>query len=204
MQTVLELKKRLSEQVLDPAPRAERHAAVALLLRFSPDPSLLLMRRAEREGDRWSGQVGLPGGHVEAADADLRATAVRETQEELGLKLESCASHLGQLPFLQARSQHKRLPLYVTPFVFLETEPTEPVLGPEATRAFWFPLTSAQDGALDSRYQVASQAEGEPLNFPSWDFDGEVIWGMTHHIIGTLLDLLHPAGKGRRPTSGPL
>ncbi|MFT7679405.1 MAG: 8-oxo-dGTP pyrophosphatase MutT (NUDIX family) [Planctomycetota bacterium] len=203
MQTVLDLKQRLSELTLAPAPKAERHAAVALLLRFDPDPSVLLMRRAERAGDRWSGQIGLPGGHAEEQDADLSATAVRETHEELGLELDVCAQPLGQLPYLQARSQHKRLPLYVTPFVFLEVEPAEPVLGPEATRAFWLPLAGAHAGELDGQHELPSSEAGELLRFPSWNFDGEVIWGMTHHIIGGLLDILHPADEGRRPPSGP-
>lgn len=204
MQPVRYLEQRLSGRTLDPAPKAEQHAAVALLLRFDPNPSVLLMRRAERDGDRWSGQVGLPGGHAEPQDADLRATAVRETHEELGLRLESCARHLGQLPFIQARSQHEQVPLYVTPFVFLEIESTQPVLGPEAARAFWFPLSSAQTGELDRQHQLPSQVENEPLSFPSWNFDGEVVWGMTQHILGTLLDHLYPAHNGRRPASGPL
>ena len=203
MQKVLELQQRLNELTLVPAPEAERHAAVALLLRFNPDARVLLMRRAEREGDRWSGQVGLPGGHAETQDADLHATAVRETEEELGLALGACARPLGQLPYLQARSQHKRLPLYVTPFVFLETEAAEPVLGPEAARAFWFPLGSAHAGELDGKHEIQQTNAGAAQSFPSWDFDGEVVWGMTHHIIGSLLDILHPSDKGRRPASGP-
>ena len=41
---------------------------------------ILLMRRAQREGDRWSGQIGLPGGHAEDFDEDLVATARRESR----------------------------------------------------------------------------------------------------------------------------
>ena len=55
-------------------------AAVALLL--TPDPDrLLLIRRAEREGDPWSGHLALPGGRRDESDTDLLATALRETFE---------------------------------------------------------------------------------------------------------------------------
>ena len=65
-------------------------AAVALVV--APDPSaILFIRRATRDGDPWSGQMALPGGKSDLADADLRATAIRETSEEVAISLESAA-----------------------------------------------------------------------------------------------------------------
>ena len=71
----------------EPPPSDTRHAAVALLLRgvHLDELEVLLMKRAEREGDRWSGQIGLPGGHEEEADQDLVETARRESREEVGV-----------------------------------------------------------------------------------------------------------------------
>ena len=64
-----------------------RRAAVAVLLRGASmgELEVLLMRRAIREGDRWSGQIGLPGGHEEDFDASLESTARRESLEEVGV-----------------------------------------------------------------------------------------------------------------------
>jgi 8-oxo-dGTP pyrophosphatase MutT (NUDIX family) len=64
-----------------------RRASVAMIVRPSPAGlECVMLRRAERAGDPWSGDVCLPGGRVEEGESDLEA-AVRETEEECGLKL---------------------------------------------------------------------------------------------------------------------
>ncbi|MBA3258253.1 MAG: NUDIX domain-containing protein, partial [Gemmatimonadales bacterium] len=82
------LRRRLAAQ----RPRVDQEAgeliwaAVALVLVPDPD-SVLLIRRAERTGDPWSGHMALPGGRRDSEDSDLIATAIRETAEEVGLQL---------------------------------------------------------------------------------------------------------------------
>ena len=66
-------------------------AAVAIILTPQPD-SILLIRRADRSGDPWSGHMALPGGRREAGDSDLAGTAIRETVEEVGIR-----THLARL-----------------------------------------------------------------------------------------------------------
>ena len=51
------------------------------------DPEVLLIRRAARRGDPWTGHIALPGGHREVTDADDCAAAAREAQEEVGFDL---------------------------------------------------------------------------------------------------------------------
>ncbi len=54
-------------------------AAVAVILRERGGVvEVLVIRRAERIGDRWSGQAALPGGKVDADDATIDDTALRE------------------------------------------------------------------------------------------------------------------------------
>lgn len=63
------------------------------------DPEAVFIKRAAREGDRWTSHVALPGGKRDAEDADDQAVAVRETAEEIGLDLTSPhALFVGNLP----------------------------------------------------------------------------------------------------------
>jgi 8-oxo-dGTP diphosphatase len=65
----------------------EPDAAVAIVETRGPRECILLMRRAVREGDSWSGHWSLPGGRCEPEDADSLATALRELEEECGIRL---------------------------------------------------------------------------------------------------------------------
>lgn len=167
-----------------PGPEDLRRAAVAVLLHDEPSgPRVLLMKRAERSGDPWSGHISLPGGRYETFDPDLHATAIRETREELGLELAG-ARYLGQLPSLHPSSAGPK-GIEVTPFVFLTTLAVEPVCGPEALAAFWLPLETAGAGTLDGTYSYP----GSAMTFPSWNFDGYVIWGLTMRILADVLSI---------------
>jgi 8-oxo-dGTP pyrophosphatase MutT (NUDIX family) len=166
-----------------PGPPAQgvRRAAVAVVLHDVASPRVLLMKRAERDGDPWSGHISLPGGGYQASDGDLRVTAIRETQEELGIELGG-ARLLGALDTLHPRSAGPQ-GIEVTPFVFATEAALEPVCGPEALAAFWLPIDLAASGALDGTYQIPASE----LGFPSWTYEGHVIWGLTRRILDDLL-----------------
>ncbi|HMJ14340.1 MAG TPA: CoA pyrophosphatase, partial [Polyangiaceae bacterium] len=104
---------------------SKRHAAVAAVLRDAEHGAeALLIRRAAREGDPWSGHMAFPGGQREPHDQDLLDTAVRETHEEIGLDLREHAALLGRLETLPAVAGGRRIGMNVTPFVFeLRSEP---------------------------------------------------------------------------------
>jgi 8-oxo-dGTP pyrophosphatase MutT (NUDIX family) len=66
---------------------AERGAAVAIVRARQPRESILLMRRSERKEDSWSGHWSFPGGRRDPDDPDLLHTALRELEEECGIRL---------------------------------------------------------------------------------------------------------------------
>ena len=169
-----------------------RRAAVAAVLRFDRErPEILLMQRAERETDRWSGHVSMPGGNASDGDADLLATAVRETREEVGLDLARAARLLGRLDAVQAVARGKILPMTITPFVFALEDTAAGsalALGPEAQAAFWLPLDDAARGALDGVFEY--HLGPVPMSLPCWRFDGRVVWGLTYKMVAALLTLV--------------
>jgi 8-oxo-dGTP pyrophosphatase MutT (NUDIX family) len=63
------------------------------------DAEVVFIKRAARQGDRWTSHVALPGGKRDPEDEDDKAVAVRETSEEIGLDLTSSdALFVGNLP----------------------------------------------------------------------------------------------------------
>jgi 8-oxo-dGTP pyrophosphatase MutT (NUDIX family) len=187
--TLEKFEQRLATHAPTPSPEVTTRAAVAILLRFQREaPDVLLMRRAERDGDRWSGHVSFPGGLWHPEDGDLVGTALRETREEVGIELSTSARLLGRLDSMHARSRGEVLSLSVTPFLYVQEQATLPALGHEAQSIFWLPLGRAAAGELDDSY--AYEREGISVRLPCWRFEHQVIWGLTYEMLRGLLRLV--------------
>ena len=172
-------------QVAD-APDA-RPAAVALVLLEGPQGlEIILIKRAERGDDPWSGQIALPGGRYEAGDRDLEATAVRETSEETGVDL-SGAERLGALDDLYPRTSLLP-PVVVRPFVFALTRRAALVPSDEVQRAFWLPLDRLSEPSV--RREVTVTLRGGAHTLPAYLVDDDLIWGMTERILTPFVDLV--------------
>jgi len=109
------------------------------------DPEVMFIKRAAREGDRWTSHVALPGGKRDPQDEDDRVTSVRETMEEIGLDLtQQHSQFMGNLPERVVTTAWGRMPLMVLcPFVFLLTRYEIPPLRLQPTEinsAHWVPM----------------------------------------------------------------
>lgn len=175
---------RRAKTVDDPATLP---AAVALILvDAAAGPEALLIRRAERVGDPWSGQVALPGGRCDPEDADLVATAIRETREETGVDLER-AERLGALDDIHPRTPALP-PVFVRPFVFaLATRPVL-VLSNEVRSAFWVGVRRLSEPGV--RRDMLLSVRGAERTFPAFVLGEDIIWGMTERILSSFLDLV--------------
>ena len=162
-------------------------AAVAVILAPDPD-SILLIRRADRAGDPWSGHMALPGGRQDPSEPDLVTTAVRETVEEVGLVLQP--EHLlGSLDDVVPRTPSLP-PIAVRPYVFALDRRPELTLNPEVAAARWVPLGLLLDP--DTYDSVRLEILGESREFPAYRLDDSVVWGMTERILSSLLDHFKP------------
>jgi 8-oxo-dGTP pyrophosphatase MutT (NUDIX family) len=168
-----------------------RRAAVALVLTpraVDQAPSLLLVRRTEREGDPWSGHMALPGGHAHESDADLVYTARRETLEEVGIDL-SDAQLLGRLDDV---SPMRSSEIAVRPFVFWTNLERDVRLSAEVAEVVWVPLATLAEGHLRSSREV--DVRGGKLQVPAYVIDERVVWGMTFHLIEGFLQRVRSFG----------
>ncbi len=165
-------------------------AAVAMLLREgSVGPEVFFIRRAEHPRDPWSGHMAFPGGRQDAGDATLLDTAVRETLEEVGLDLQREADQIGQLDDLQAIARGKPQETVIRPFVF-EVHREHPIRvdETEVAEALWTPLLPLYRGEVDTTRPY--QWQGTQIDFPAYDVDGRVVWGLTYQMLRSFFRIL--------------
>ena len=168
---------------------ADHRAAVAVILREGlAGLELLFIRRAEHPQDPWSGQMAFPGGRAEPGDGDLRATAMRETLEEIGLDLARDGEFLGPLDQLRAVAGGRPMNLTITPHVFRLHRAAEPQLGDEVTSVHWLGLDDLLGPARRSQLDYVHQ--GSTLQLPCLRVDDLVIWGLTYRMFSSLGELL--------------
>lgn len=170
-----------------PSEQAERHAAVAMILREGASGLVetLFILRAEHPGDRWSGQMALPGGRRDPGDATLEDVARRETLEEVGIEL-APEMRVGRLNDVSG-GRLKPFNLSVSPFVFHHPNPGQVTLNHEATASVWVPLAHFGDVRNVVPYSFSLDPAGP--SFASFQYEGFTIWGLTFRIIGSLVQL---------------
>lgn len=171
----------------------EAHAAVAAIFRApteQQDAQVLLIRRAEREGDPWSGHMAFPGGKREPSDTDLLATAIRETREEVGLDLERHGKMVTRMPSVPALTRSKRGGMLVTPYIFAlhEGEIPEFVLSPEVVETYWVPIGPMVRGEIATTFPY--RHEGTLLQLPAYLVQERIVWGLTHRMLSMLFAAL--------------
>lgn len=161
------------EPAVEPDPPAWQAATALAVAPGADGAEIAFIRRTERPGDRWSGQMALPGGRRDPGDVDLAATAAREAAEEVGLALPEPTGRLDD----QRGRLHRGV---IATFVYVLDH--RPELHPdpsEVARARWIGVAQLLDPSAATRTRWA----GVP--FPAIEHDGEVIWGLTHRILGS-------------------
>ena len=160
-------------------------AAVAMILvEAGAGVELLLIKRTEQDRDPWSGQMALPGGHMEDQDESLLDTAIRETLEETAVDL-SGADFIGELNDVNP-STPLLPPILIRPFVFiLESKPaTRP--NEEVDFCVWVPLSELPGARVSEEVQV----RGFNVSTVGYKIGDHLVWGLTGRLLTPFLQIL--------------
>jgi len=157
-----------------------RRAAVMLAILALPPHGVIFVERAKHLKNH-PGQIGLPGGAVDAADGDdLRRTALREMEEEVGVS-EDRVQVVAQLPMVSQRVNV----FDVTPFVGVVQPGPLTIDAGETAAVFTIPLEIILSDAL--REGTISFAE-RVVESHILDYDGRRVWGLTGKILRSFAD----------------
>lgn len=144
--------------------------------------TVLLTQRTDHLRDH-AGQVSFPGGRVDAVDVSPQATALRETQEEIGL----APSHIEIFGYLP--QYYTGTGFVVTPVVGLLTPPFELQPDPfEVAEIFEVPLSFLLDPANHQRHSIFLR--GALRHYYAMPYGRYFIWGATAGMIRSLSERL--------------
>jgi 8-oxo-dGTP pyrophosphatase MutT (NUDIX family) len=138
------------------------------------------------------GEVSLPGGARDPEDVDLLATALRETQEEIGVPA-GLIEIYGQLDDTVTRTGYLVRPYVgVTPSgLAIEFTAAEQ----EVSELFHVPLAHLL--SEESHGWKAVDRDGELQTVPAYTWEENRIWGATARMLGQFLELLGAKAWGR-------
>jgi 8-oxo-dGTP pyrophosphatase MutT (NUDIX family) len=187
MLTINELIRRMAGHLPSLSPPGKgTQAAVAFILRETEQGIQgLFIERANRDGDPWSGNVGLPGGRVEPEDGTLRETAERESREEVGLELADTL-YLGRLSDIVGAN----LPVRVACFVYLITGEPTLLLSDEVAEAFWVSLEclNIPERRIIARIRFCDRTITTPaIILPQQE--KPLLWGITYRLVSEFLEI---------------
>jgi 8-oxo-dGTP pyrophosphatase MutT (NUDIX family) len=176
------------------APAPQPTAAAVLVPLFAPsesEPSHVVLTRRRADLRSHAGEIAFPGGRRDPEDADLRATALREAEEEIGLPREG-VQPLGELPAISTFATGYR----IHPFVGLIPAGQRWRLSPrEVDAVLELPLHAVRD----SRTRTRLQRRGISFETDAYVLDGHLIWGATFRILANLLERLDSFLAAARP-----
>ncbi len=180
IERLIELKTKARELNL-----ARRAAVLAL---FYPNANmetcLILILRKTYKGVH-SAQIGFPGGKFEEEDIDLKATALRETEEEVGVSRET-VSVLKELTEVYIPPSN----FFVQPFIGITPKtPNFKAQEDEVEALIEVPLSHFMDDAIITN-QVLTTSYATNIDVPGFLLNDHVVWGATAMMLNEVRELL--------------
>jgi len=162
---------------------ASTPAAVLIPLIAHTDALSVLFTQRTAHLKNHSGQVSFPGGRAEPGDASAEFTALRETEEEIGLAMQR-VEVLARLPDYRTRTGFR-----VTPVLGLVAPPLELAPDPrEVAEVFEVPLAFFMEER--NRQHRTREFQGRQVGYYVFEYGERVIWGATAGILVNLNRML--------------
>lgn len=163
--------------------QVKQAAVLMLLVNNNNNAELILTRRTEYPGVH-SGQISLPGGKKEEHDADFLATALRETEEEIGVP-GSAISVAGAMSELYIPPSN----FLVKPFIGTLEKPFKYIMEEsEVQEIISVDLNLLFHPSTAGEYDVVTH--GYRMKVPAFKIGPHVVWGATAMMINELKELL--------------
>ncbi len=165
-------------------------AAIAIILRDSVDGTeFLLMQRAKHDADPWSGQMAFPGGKVEASDLSKKATAIRETAEEVAIELND-DDYVGQLDDIYGQNLSSKSSLHISCFVFKPDRNLTPKGNHEVADLVWLPLSYLDDVENAHKFYHPKDRNLRMSAVLINQDKQQILWGLSLRMLNMLFEIL--------------
>jgi len=162
--------------------------SAVMIIFFHEDKRLkiVFIRRSEYVGIH-SGQIAFPGGRYEETDIDFRFTALREVEEEIGIKADSIEI-LGQLSDLYVPRSNFLMKIFVG---YTKEKPEYVIDTREVNEVLEFDVDDFRAADVVKRKDFKAYNIDRTIKAPYYDINGTIIWGATAMVLTELLDLLN-------------
>ena len=164
------------------------HASVMMILKETEEEfSMLFIKRPESEWDPFSGHMAFPGGRMREGDESKLETAIRETEEEIGVDIGAYGRILGELDDVNPNNPKAR-GYIVTPYLsFLTKEVPLELDRREVEEAVWVPMEHLKD---ERNFKIRlRERDGRLIEDYAYNYGPYLIWGMTGRIVHSFLSI---------------
>lgn len=166
-----------------------KKSAVLILLYPQTTPfsvKTVLIQRPENEGGAHAGQISFPGGAYDKSDPDLRETALREAEEEIGVN-RGPITVIGELSPLYIPVSN----FMVQPFVGITNKlPEFNIHTKEVTRLIEVSINDLLEEGNRKTIERFIKVLNAEMQVPCYDINGKIIWGATAMIIAEFAEII--------------
>ena len=169
------------------APEGVRRAGVmATLFPKNKEWNIVFIERNKNDRDSHGGQISFPGGKAEPGDGTMLKTALRETEEEVGIS-QNKIKVLGSLSEVYIPVSNFNVYPYVG---FLESQPIYSIQEEEVFQVLEIPVSHFQKEATKRIKDISINKYLTLKNVPYYDVDDKVLWGATAMMMSELMEVI--------------